>query len=205
MVTRVMPLDEKRIVDAIRQAEIGTRAELICVMARSSSSYAFFPLLWATLLALLVPAGLLPFTAWSAEAIYLTQMLVFVAALGLLSWPSLRLRLVPRALQRKRAHRAALEQFVLRGLSRKQDRTGVLIFVSQAERYARIIADDGVSSLIDPARWRDAIAVLVENARHGKMVEGYCEAIALCGRVLAEQLPPGDRPANELPNRFFVI
>lgn len=203
---RLTGVDEARIAEAIRQAELGTRAEIVCVICRAASTYEFFPLVWAAMIALAVPAPLLAFSLWSAEAIYLTQLLVFPLALAVLSVPGVRMRLVPRALKRKRAHRAAAEQFLVRGLSRKADRTGVLIFVAEAERYARIIADEGVASRIEAAHWREAVAVLVAHARDGRMTEGCCAAVALCAPVLAQALPPTvGVPADELSNRVVVI
>lgn len=200
------PIDEARIAEAIRQAELGTRAEIVCVICRAASTYEFFPLVWAAIVALATPAPLLAFSLWSAESIYLTQLLIFLLALAGLSVPGVRMRLVPRALKRRRAHRAAAEQFLVRGLSRKQDRTGVLIFVAEAERYARIIADEGVSSRVATTHWREAVAALVAHARDGRMTEGCCAAVALCAPVLAQALPPvATAPADELSNRVVVI
>ena len=42
-----------------------------------------------------------------------------------------------------RAHAEAMRQFFAQGLHKTEDRTGVLIFASAAERYAEIIADAG--------------------------------------------------------------
>jgi len=38
---------------------------------------------------------------------------------------------------------------------------GVLIFVSLAEHYARIVADDGIASKVDQSVWQDAIDTLL--------------------------------------------
>ena len=91
------------------------------------------------------PWPLIYVTQWSVQRIFLLQLVIFIVASLAFSWMPLRLMLVPRPVQRARAHRAALEQFVVRGVSRTRNRTGLLIFVSLAERYARIIADDGIA------------------------------------------------------------
>ncbi|UDL94448.1 hypothetical protein LGH83_18410 [Lichenihabitans sp. PAMC28606] len=197
--------DHQMIADAVRAAEAGTSAELVCVMARTSSNYEFFPLVWAALLALAAPWFMIEFTLWSIERVFVVQLVLFAVLLLALSVPAIRMMLVPRALMRKRAHRAAAEQFLLRGLTRKRDRTGVLIFVSEAERYARIIADDGVAKRIDPKEWRAPVEVLVRHARADRIADGYVEAVALCGRLLADQFPPSSDPANELSDSFYVI
>ena len=199
------PLNEDRIVAAVRAAERGTTAELVCVLARTSSAYEFYPLVWAALLALATPWPLIQLTLWSVHAIFGAQLAVFLVALAGLSLPALRMRLVPPAIRRKRAHRAATEQFILRGLHRKSDRTGVLVFVSEAERYARIIADEGVALHVDPARWEAAVAQLLDHARAGRLTEGYVAAVTLCGAILAEHLPPKPHAVNELSDHFYVV
>ena len=73
--------------------------------------------MWASLLALLAPWPLIYFTPWSVQQIFLVQLAVFIVAALLFSWMPLRLALVPRAVRRARAHRAALEQFVIRAAS----------------------------------------------------------------------------------------
>jgi putative membrane protein len=120
------------------------------------------------------------------------------------SWAPLRILLVPRAVQRVRAHRAALEQFVLRGISRTSNRCGVLIFVSLAERYARIVADEGVAQKVHAAEWQEAIDTLTMHVREGHLATGFIAAIERCGAVLAEYAPP-DGSASELPDRVYVI
>src|SRR5271166_3555023 len=84
-----------------------------------------------------VPWPLIDFTQWSVQRIFLLQLVVFVVAGFIFSWMPLRLALVPRAVRRARAHRAALEQFVIRHVTHTRNRCGILIFVSMAEHYAR--------------------------------------------------------------------
>ena len=130
---------------AIHEAEKRTCGQIVCVLAHSSSDYAYVPILWASVLALFAPWPLIDFTQWSVQRIFLLQLMVFVAAGFLFSWIPLRLALIPRLVQRARAHRTAVEQFVIRRVTHTRDRWGILIFVSMAEHYARVIADDGIA------------------------------------------------------------
>ena len=124
------PKDHAAVAAAIAAAEKKTSAQFVCVLARASSDYAHIPIIWATVLALLTPWPLIQFTEWSVQRIFLIQLVVFIVFALVFSWMPLRLALVPRALRRGRAHRAALEQFVLRRVAHTKHRTGVLIFVS---------------------------------------------------------------------------
>jgi putative membrane protein len=196
--------DHAAVAAAIREAEKHTCGQIVCVLAHSSSAYAHVPILWSSLLALFTPWPLIYFTQWSVQRIFLAQLIVFLIASVALSWARLRILLVPRAVQRARAHRAALEQFVLRGIGRTRNRCGVLIFVSLAEHYARILADEGVAQKVHASEWQAAIDALTMHLREGHLAAGFIAAIERCGAVLAEHAPP-DGSANQLPDRLYVI
>ena len=196
--------DRAAIAAAIRAAEQRTSGQIVCVLMRSSSEYFYVPVLWAALLALITPWPLIMLTLWSVQRIFLLQVVVFAAAVTLLSWPRLRIALVPRAVRRARAHRAAVEQFFARGLTATRDRTGVLIFVSLAERYARIIADEGIAAKVSNREWQEAIDALTAHMRDGRIVQGFIAAIERCGAVLAVHAPPTGA-GDELPDRIYVM
>jgi putative membrane protein len=197
--------DFKAISAAIHGAEQRTCGQIVCVLVRSSSDYIHIPVLWASVLALCLPWPLIYFTQWSVQRIFLLQIALFlvVAVLAFLSMP-LRLALVPRPVQRTRAHRAALEQFVLRGISRTKDRTGVLIFVSLAEHYAQIIADEGIARKVHHSEWQAAIDALITRMRDDEIGAGFIAAIERCGDVLATHAPPDGSP-DQLPDRLYVL
>jgi putative membrane protein len=198
------PADHEAVSGAIREAEKHTSGQIVCVLAHSSSAYAHVPILWASALALFTPWPLIHLTEWSVQRIFLLQLVVFIVAGLLFSWMPVRLWLVPRALQRVRAHRAAIEQFVVRGISRTKNRTGVLIFVSLAEHYARIVADEGIAAKVQHADWQDAVDALTAHMRDGRITEGLIAAVERCGAVLAIHAPADGSP-NELPDRLYVV
>jgi len=196
--------DHAAIAAAIAAAEKRTSAQFVCVLARASSDYAHVPLIWASVLALLTPWPLIEFTEWSVQRIFLVQLGAFIVFALVFSWMPLRLALVPRVVRRARAHRAALEQFVLRRVARTKNRTGVMIFVSLAERYARIIADDGIAEKVQGAEWQAAINALTGHMREGRIARCFVAAIERCGAVLAAHAPPDGSP-NQLPDRLYVM
>ncbi|HEX4408979.1 MAG TPA: TPM domain-containing protein [Xanthobacteraceae bacterium] len=196
--------DHEAVSAAIRDAEQKTSGQIVCVLAHSSSNYSYVPILWASVLALLAPWPLIYFTQWSVQRIFLVQLIVFIAVGVLFSLLPLRFLFVPRAVQRARAHRAAVEQFVVRGITRTKNRTGVLIFVSLAEHYARIIADDGIAAKVNNSEWQNAIDALTAHMRDGRIAAGFIAAIGRCGNVLAEHAPP-DASGNQLPDRLYVM
>jgi putative membrane protein len=196
--------DHETVSAAIHAAETRTSGQIVCVLAHASSDYGYVPILWASALALLAPWPLIYFTPWSVQRIYLIQLVIFIAVGLACSWTPLRFALVPRAVRRARAHRAALEQFVVRRIAHTKNRSGVLIFVSLAERYARIIADDGIAEKVHGSEWQAAIDALVGHMRDGRIAQGFVAAIERCGAVLATHAPP-DGSVNELPDRLYVM
>jgi putative membrane protein len=196
--------DRWAITAAIRAAEQRTCGQIVCVLARSSSDYSAVPIQWAALLALVAPWPLIYFTQLTVQRIFLIQIAVFVVAALILSWSPLRMALVPRAVRRARAHRGAIEQFFLRGLANTRHRCGVLIFVSLAEHYARIVADQGIAAKVPQSAWQGAVDALTAHMRAGEIGRGFIAAIERCGDVLAAHAPPAD-PPDELPDRIFVL
>ena len=196
--------DHAAVSAAIGEAEKQTCGQIVCVLAHSSSDYAYIPILWASALALLVPWPLIYFTQWSVQKIFLLQLVVFIVAGIIFSWTRLRMMFVPRPLQRAQTHRAALEQFVVRRIANTKNRCGVLIFVSLAERYARIIADDGIAQKVHNAEWQAAIDALTGHMRDDHIAAGFIAAIERCGAVLAAHAPPDGSP-NALPDRLYVM
>ncbi|MCW5732849.1 MAG: TPM domain-containing protein [Enhydrobacter sp.] len=197
--------DRERISAAIRATEARTTGEIVCVLARSSSDGTALPLFVAAVVALVLPWLLVAFTALSVREILLLQAATFLLLAMLLCLPTVRVALMPRAARRAAAYRAATDQFVARGIARKQDRAGILIFVSLAERYARIIADDGIAARVAQPEWQDAVDGLVAHMRDGRISDGFVEAIERCGNVLATHFPPTQPGRAELPDRIYVI
>ncbi|MBV1707373.1 MAG: TPM domain-containing protein [Hyphomicrobiales bacterium] len=197
--------DQRRIGAAIHAAEAATSGEIVCVLAHAASDYAEIPLLWSLFLALALPWPLIVFTPWSVQHIYLVQLAVFLLAGLALTQRRLRLWLVPRSIQRARAHAAALEQFELRHVSHTAARTGILIFVSLAERYVRIIADTGIAAKIPQDEWQGIVDALIGEAKAGRVVDGFIGAVGACGARLAAHFPAEADHANQLPDRIYFI
>lgn len=200
--------DTRRIERAVAAAEERTAAEFVTVIAHSSGHYLYLPTLAAAAATLLLSGLALvlpgPFT-FTIARFYLGQVIGFIALYGLCRWRPVRRRLVPRHVQRERARLRAHEMFLDLGLVGTRDHTAVLFFVSVAERYVEIIADRGVSSVVDDKVWASIIADFTAAVRQGRIAHGFLTAIEACTRVLAERLPPTPGDTNELPNRLVVL
>jgi putative membrane protein len=205
------PDDHARIAAAIRAAEARTSGEIVCVLARSSDGYfhaaalvVAIGMLAASMVAvLLLDAWWIAIRPWQLVAI---QALALATALAVLAaFPGLRIHLVPRALRYRRAHRNAVSQFLATNIHTTEARTGVLIFLSLAERYAEVVADAGIDARVPQERWNEMVAGLVSHAAAGRLAEGFEGAIAAAGALLTADFPPREDDANELDDRLVEI
>jgi putative membrane protein len=197
--------DRARIASAIRSAEAKTSGEIVCVLARTSTHATALPVILAAAAALAMPWVVVALTAMTVQRILVIQVAVFLVLLLLLNLPSLRVALMPRRMRRAIAHQKAMEQFISRGIAWNKDRAGILIFVSLAERYARIIADDEIAARVPQSAWQGAVDALIEHMRDGRVAEGFIAAIDACGNELARHFPQAAGSRNELPDRIYMI
>lgn len=197
--------DGERIAAAIQAAEANTAGEIIAVVTAESSSYLYAPFMWAAIGALIVPWPLIQWTWWPSTWVFLAQLAAFLVLLPMLMPKPVRRMLVPGSLKRQMARRRAREQFFAQNLHMTENRTGVMIFVSVAERYAEIIADQAIHSKVKAGVWDEIVHGLTREIGSGRAGDGFVHAIEAAGRHLAEHFPPGALDKNELPNRLIVL
>jgi putative membrane protein len=198
--------DRQRIRAAIEAAERKSRGEFVTVIARESDDYLYIPILWAALFALLIPGlaqlSLLP---WLIAHTYSIQAVTFVLIAVLFRMPAIKHRLIPKSVQRRRAHHVALEQFLLQNLHGTGERTGVLLFVSVGEHYVEIIADKGINDRVEAGTWDALVADFVAQVRQGRIADGFVSTIERCGDLLQTHFPAGEGDRNELPDHLIEI
>lgn len=199
--------DKARITTAIHAAEQNTSGEFVAVVARMSDHYVFLPLLWAAILALLVPGIFILLSVPLAFLrVYQIQLLVFIIlGLLLLFIPELHLQLIPKHIKHARASRLAKAQFYLQGVHMTRDHSGVLFFVSLAERYVEIVADRGIHEKLGEAHWQGIIQTFVERVRKGEIVDGFVAAITACGEAMRVHYPPDPDAGDELSDGLIEI
>lgn len=84
---------------------------------------------------------------------------------------------------RKRAETAFLQEEVFN----TRQRTGILIFISFFEHEVIVMADRGISKVVDQKEWDNVVRIMIENIRAGKLVDGIEQAIKRCGEILLEK------------------
>jgi putative membrane protein len=217
--------DREKVSAAIAAAEAGSSGEIVAVATPISDAYHDVALHWALvpLFAVLAWAAWRPtaltwwydflFGGWSpdpTQSELLTLLMFFAAlkftvALLILKWMPLRLALTPPATKHRRVRRRAIAIFQAAAAGRTAGKTGVLIYLSMAERRAEIVADEAILKLTDEHTWGEAMHALLADVREGRAGDGIVAAIERVGVVLAEHFPRSADDRNEIPDKLIEL
>jgi len=205
MTTLLTDSEQQQVAAAITEVERETDAELVTVLAAASDDYSYIPLLWAGVIALLVPGAINYFTgSLGADWLLVVQWVTFIVLCLLFRFPGVGHHLVPRAVRFWRASNMARRQFLEQDLHHTQGGVGMLIFVSEAEHYVEILVDQGIADKVSDGVWEEIVGTFTNQVRSGDTLAGFLGCIESCGQHLREQLPAtGEK--NELPNHLVLI
>ena len=222
---RLSEEDHDLVTAAVTAAEATSDGEILTIVSDRSDAYHDVGLHYAVLVMLFVPVvwGLLPQSVvdwglglvlgWNYQltrGAFMTLLFVKLAGAFLvvryaLAWMPLRMALTPKATKARRVRRRALQYFHVGAERRTVGRTGVLLYLSLAERRAEIVADEAITSKVAPTVWGDAMAALIGEVKEGRPGKGMAEAVKLIGDVLAEHFPKTSTDRNELPDRLVEL
>lgn len=225
MTLRLTEADRQKVAAAIAAAEAKSNGEIVAVATPISDAYHDVALHWA-----LVPLfAVLAWAAWRPTALVwwydfllggwqpeptlgqLLTLLMFFAALKftiallILKWMPLRLFLTPAATKHRRVRRRAVAIFKAAAEKRTAGRTGILIYLSMAERRAEIIGDEAITSVTTPETRGEAMASLIVDVKAGRVADGIVAAIECVGGVLAEHFPHSAGDVNEIPDKLIEL
>ena len=198
--------EAERVAQRVAEAERGTAGEIVVAVARRSSDYgsqrALFSLIW-TLGAALAGYFLLP---------QLPELWLLYAELplALLGWwvsgtsPGLRL-CVPLAAQQAAVHARAQQLFLEQGVTETRQRSGVLLFFSEAEHRLELIADRGIHERVGGEVWQSVVKAVSTAIHEGHAADGVCAAVDSIGQALAQHFPPEPDDQNELPDALTRV
>jgi putative membrane protein len=193
--------DGKKVADAVARAEKSTAGELVVVCARRSDDYGATRGVLSLLLAL--GATQEAHYLWPEQPfVYLLLLLAFVCVC--LYWlfgvgPVLR-SVVPSSRRSARVMERALQAFAEEGVCNTRDRSGVLIFLSEAERRVVILADTGIDERVEKDEWENDVNSLLTAIKRGETRQGLVAAVERIGGILAEVFPARPDDENELSN-----
>jgi putative membrane protein len=193
--------EASRVAEHVARAERSTAGEIVVVLAERSAGYerqrvaVSFTATLLTAIALYTFAPVIP-ELWvlCAEA---PIMLLFWWLSGL---PVLTRRLVPVGVRREAVRARAEQSFLEQGVTETRERSGVLLFLSEAERRVELLADRGIHERVGTEDWQALVNAVVEAIRTGQAGAGIASAVDAIGARLAQHFPPSLDDVNELPD-----
>lgn len=191
--------DLQRIKTAVKEAEQKISGEIVPVIVERSGVYAI-----ANYKATLI-AGVFFFILMilldryiidhATHTLYYDPLFIFTVvivggALGALL-PNLsdaiKRWLVPRSYLDLCSRQSAENAFLEEEIFNTRHRTGIMIFISFFEHEVIVMADRGISKVVEQREWDKIVAELVSHIRSGKIVEGVEAGIKRCGEILLEK------------------
>ncbi|MFZ6012822.1 MAG: TPM domain-containing protein [Bacteroidota bacterium] len=190
--------DLQRIKAAVKDAENNISGEIVPVIVEKSGFYTVAnykgSLFGATLL-FVVMIILDRYVIDASNTLFYDPVFIFfVVVLGGIIGallpnfsPFIRRKLIDQVhmdrATRQRAENAFLEEEVFN----TRHRTGIMIFISFFEHEVIVMADRGISKVVEQKQWDKIVSDLVLNIRDGKIVEGIEAGIRRCGEILLEK------------------
>jgi putative membrane protein len=197
---------KQALTSAVESIESQSAAEVVIAVRAKSGSLLHTDLLAGCLGAALTLGFLLfsPYT-FSLEAILFDTLLFGAFSAWLASrWPALRFRLTPHSLAEESVQRAARAEFFDSHIADTRGRTGILVYVSQTERAAEVLADSGVRNAVDVAAWEACvrrIQQVVAERQDGLLL---AQAVRELTPLLATCLPRQADDIDELGNAVLT-
>ncbi len=204
---------------ATADAENKTAAEIVTAIASASGRYdrgEDIAGLWLGSIAMITLWILWPIpqsqtdtwvtaAAWPHYAGWLAALIIgFILGATLTSKGTLRLLFTPKREQQQQVEQKAREVFFDQRINRTQDSTGVLIYISLAERMVTILADDTALGHLGQATIQQHCTTLMKTLGSDP-VQGLTTTIQTLADTLATPLPRQSNDRNELSNKIQFI
>ncbi len=187
--------DLARIKEAVKKAEERISGEIVPVFVERSGFYSLANYRGAMITASLTFLLIIVFDRYVTELAVYDPMFIFILVavgglLGALATHNLdflkKLLLSQHHMDqstRKKAETAFLEQEVFN----TRHRTGIMIFISFFEHEVMVMADRGISKVVDQKEWDTMVRNIIDKIRAGEITEGIEAAILRCGEILLEK------------------
>lgn len=192
---------------AVDEAERGTAAELIVVVAARSGSYldaagalgAGLAML-ALLVALFAPSFFPP------VAVAIDIPLVFALATWLAHrTPALMRAVVPSTRTRRQVDRAAAEHFLAEAVHGTRGRTGLLVYVSLLEERVALVPDLGLEGRVSGAAWAEVKWNDEGDGARPRTLADLVRGIEQIGAILRARVPADPTDVNESQNAPRIV
>ncbi len=96
----------------------------------------------------------------------------------------------------------AREVFESLGMTKTEDRNGVLFYMAIEDHKFSILGDKGIHEKCPKGFWDEIRNEVQDNFKAGKFVEGLCTGISKAGKALKEYFPHAPEQGNQLSDQI---
>jgi putative membrane protein len=187
--------DLERIKAAVRQAEENISGEIVPVIVSNSGHYTSAMYKGGVFAGIFMFILIIIFDRYvPALAVYDPLMIFFcvmmMGGLGALATQYIEplKRLLVAQSQKDNATRLRAETaFLEEEIFNTRQRTGIMIFISFFEHEVMVIADTGISKVVEQKERDKIVNTLTDHIRRDKIVEGLETSLKRCGEILLEK------------------
>lgn len=197
--------ERDRLEDLVRDLEATTDAEVVLVLARRADNYLYAPTLVAAIAGMLIPLISIYWPFWlDTNELVFVQATVFICLALLFRIPVLQRKLVPKRTKFFRASNLAMRHFLAEGVHTTKNNLGIMIFVSEFERYIEIIADHGITKKIGDDTWSKAVDLAIPLLQQNNAFNAFTSVLREVGGILQDRFPITEEK-EELPNHVILL
>ncbi|MEO5600994.1 MAG: TPM domain-containing protein [Cyclobacteriaceae bacterium] len=191
--------DLQRIKIAVKEAEQNISGEIVPVIVEKSGRYIVANYKASLIVATFIFILMIILDRYVIEdatnTLYYDPVFIFTVvmiggALGALV-PNLsehvKRWLVSRNLMDETCRQQAENAFLEEEIFNTRHRTGIMVFISFFEHEVIVMADRGISKVVEQKEWDKIVAELVGYIRSGKIIEGVEAGVKRCGEILLEK------------------
>jgi putative membrane protein len=213
--------DKEKLKEAVRKAESSTSGEIAVAIVGQSSDYAVYELLFAVfigfgyfliMLFFIGPVEVfLQQLTWHYSVVHLisfygfSTFLVITVFYLLANLRSIDRLIIPSSVKLNKVKNRAVRYFMDSGVYNTRDRTGILIFISYLEKRVEILADTGISDVIEQSVWDDILRSIVDGIKTDDLLGSLLKAVDECGKLLSDSFPIKPDDENELKDDIVVL
>lgn len=191
--------DLERIKGAVRESETKISGEIVPVIVERSGVYAIANYKSSMIFAVLAFSAMIILDRYIIEdashTLYYDPVFIFTVviaggAIGALIpnlWPAFKRWLVSRQYMDECCRQNAENVFLEEEIFNTRHRTGIMIFISLFEHEVIVMADRGISKVVEQNEWDKIVGELVSKIRSGKFIEGMEAGVKRCGEILLEK------------------
>jgi putative membrane protein len=191
--------DLQRIKNAVKEAEQKISGEIVPVIIERSGNYSIANYKASLIAGAVFFIGMIFLDRYiiqdASHTLYYDPLFIFTivmvgSALGFIL-PNVsdgfKRWLVSRKYMDDCCRQSAENAFLEEEIFNTRHRTGIMIFISFFEHEVIVMADRGISKVVEQKEWDKIVAELVGYIRSGKIIDGVEAGIRRCGEILLEK------------------